>query len=84
MSLADADGKVTDGGNTAKTGRLLMVNRSQWRVGFRRELLIETTRDIQKRQNIMVVSMRLAFMERTGSRSTARHTALQYNITGVA
>ena len=84
MSLADADGKVTDGGNTAKTGRLLMVNRSQWRVGFRRELLIETTRDIQKRQNIMVVSMRLAFMERTGSRATAKHTALQYNITGVA
>ncbi len=84
MSLADADGKVTDGGNTANTGRLLMVNRSQWRVGFRRELLIETTRDIQKRQNIMVVSMRLAFMERTGSRSAAKHTALQYNITGVA
>ncbi|GEM_PF-3947560 len=29
----------------------------------------------------MVVSMRLAFMERTGARSTATHTALQYNIT---
>ena len=84
MALADADGKVTDAGNVADTGRLLMVNRSQWRVGFRRELLIETTRDIQKRQHIMVISMRLAFMERTGSRSTATHTALQYNITGVA
>ena len=84
MALADADGKVTDAGNVADTGRLLMVNRSQWRVGFRRELLIETTRDIQKRQNIMVVSMRLAFMERTGNRATATHTALQYNVTGVA
>ena len=84
MALADSDGKVTDAGNTANTGRLLIVNRSQWRVGFRRELLIETTRDIQKRQNIMVVSMRLAFMERTGNRNTATHTALQYNITGVA
>ena len=84
MALADADGKVTDGGNTTNTGRLLLVNRSQWRVGYRRELLIETTRDIQKRQNIMVVSMRLAFMERTGNRATATHTALQYNITGVA
>jgi HK97 family phage major capsid protein len=83
MALADADGKVTDAGNVTDTGRLLIVNRSQWRVGFRRELLIETTRDIQKRQNIMVVSMRLAFMERTGSRSTATHTALHYNITGV-
>ena len=84
MAPADSDGKVTDAGNTATTGRLLIVNRSQWRVGFRRELLIETTRDIQKRQNIMVVSMRLAFMERTGNRTTATHTALQYNITGVA
>jgi HK97 family phage major capsid protein len=84
MALADTDGKVTNAGNSADTGRLLIVNRSQWRLGFRRELFIETTRDIQKRQNIMVVSMRLAFMERTGSRATATHTALQYNVTGVA
>ena len=83
MATADADGKVTDGGAANTKGRLLITNRTQWRLGFRRELLIETTRDIQKRQNIMVVSMRLAFMERTGSRSTATHTALQYNITGV-
>ena len=82
MKLADTDGKVTDG-SAGTTGRLLIANRSQWRIGFRRELSIETDRDIQKRQNIMVVSMRLAFAERTGSRSTATHTALQYNITGV-
>ena len=84
MKLADADGKVTDGGNTANTGRLLIANRSQWRVGFRRELAIETDRDIQKRQNIMVVSMRLAFAERSGNPANATHTALQYNITGVS
>ncbi len=81
MAQSDADGKVSDGGNSNTKGRLLAVNRTQWRLGFRRELMIETTRDIQKRQNIMVVSMRLAFMERTGKRSTATHTALQYNIT---
>ncbi len=84
MKLADTDGQVTDAGNVTNTGRLLIVNRSQWRVGFRRELAIETDRDIQKRQNIMVVSLRIAFAERTGSRSIATHTALQYNITGVA
>jgi hypothetical protein len=84
MRLADADGKVTDAGNAVNTGRLLMVNRSQWRVGFRRELFIETQRDIQKRQNIMVISMRLGFQERSGNRATAKHTALHYNITGVA
>ena len=81
MKLADTDGKVTDAGNATNTGRLLLANRAQWRVGFRRELVIETDRDIQKRQNIMVISMRLAFAERSGSRSTATHTALQYDIT---
>ncbi len=83
LAPSDVDGKVTAAGNSAARGRLLITNRTQWRVGFRRELMIETTRDIQKRQNIMVVSMRLAFMERTGDRSKATHTALQYNITGV-
>ena len=82
MRLAASDGKVTDG-VTGITGRILAANRSQWRVGFRRELSIETERDIQKRQNVMVVSMRIALSERSGSRSTATHTALQYNVTGV-
>ena len=83
MALADTDGKVTDGGNGTDTGRLLIANRSQWRVGFKRELTIETVRDAQKRQNIMVVSFRIALQERSGNRSTATHTAVQYNITGV-
>ena len=82
MRLAAADGKVTDGA-AGTTGRILATNRSQWRVGFRRELSIETERDIQKRQNVIVVSMRIALSERSGSRSTATHTALQYNVTGV-
>ena len=81
LAKSDVDGKVTDGGSANTKGRLLAVNRTQWRIGFRRELMIETTRDIQKRQNVMVVSMRLAFMERTGKRASATHTALQYNIT---
>ena len=83
LSLAATDGKVNASGSGNTTGRLLAVNRTQWRKGFKRELLIETERDIQKRQNVMVVSMRVAFAERTGSRSTATHTALQYDITGV-
>lgn len=83
MKLADTDGKVTSAGNVTDTGRLLIFNRSQWRVGFKRELTIETVRDAQKRQNIMVVSFRIALQERSGNRSTATHSALQYNITGV-
>jgi hypothetical protein len=31
----------------------------------------------------MVVSFRMAFAERTGTRSSATHTAIRYNITGV-
>ncbi len=83
MRLASANGKVhsNDAQNTA--GRVLAVNTSQWRVGFRREMSIETERVLQKRQNVMVVSLRLAFAERTGQRSSATHTALQYNVTGV-
>ncbi len=84
LALADTDGKVTAAGNGTDTGRLLLVNRTQWRKGFKRELLIETDRDVQKRQNVMVVSMRVAFAERSGARSGATHTALQYNVTGVA
>lgn len=80
MRLADSDGKVTDAGNTSDTGRVLAVDTTQWRIGFRRRLMIETERDIQKRQNVMVVSMRIAFAERSGSRSSATHTALAYNI----
>jgi len=57
LAQSDADGKVTDGGTSNTKGRLLAVNRTQWRLGFRRELMIETTRDIQKRQNIMVLSV---------------------------
>ena len=83
LRLADADGKVTDGGSANDKGRLLLVNRTQWRVGFKRELTIETVRDAQRRQNVMVVSFRIALQERSGARASATHTALQYNITGV-
>ena len=84
MKLADTDGLVTSAGNVTDTGRVLLLNKTQWRVGFRREITIEVDRDVQKRQNIMVVSFRLAFMERSGARTTANHTSLTYDITGVS
>ena len=84
MVLADTDGKVTDGGNVTDTGRLLLLNRSQWAQGFRRELAIDVDRDTQKRQTVVTVSFRHALTERSGARSSATHTALQYDITGVA
>lgn len=83
MKLADTDGKVTNAGNVTDTGRLLIVNRTQWAQGFRREMTIDVDRDTQKRQTVVTVSFRHALTERSGSRSTATHTGLQYDITGV-
>ena len=84
MKLADTDGKVTDAGNATDTGRLLIFNRTQWAQGFRREMTIDVDRDTQGRQTVVTVSFRQALTERSGTRSTATHSALQYNITGVA
>ena len=84
MRLADVDGKVTDAGNSSDRGRLLLVNRNQWAQGFRRQPTVDVTRDQSKRQTVVTVSFRHALAERTGNRATATHTALQYNITGVA
>ena len=84
MRLADTDGKVTGGGNGTDTGRLLLVNREQWAQGFRRQLRVDVDRDTQKRQTVVTVSFRHALAERSGDRSSATHTALQYNIKGVA
>ena len=84
MRLADTDGKVTSGSNGTDTGRLLLVNRNQWAQGYRRQPTVDVTRDPSRRQTVVTVSFRHALTERTGNRSSATHTALQYNITGVA
>ena len=83
MLMADTDGKVTSGGNGADTGRVLVVNRNMYRLGFKRELMIESERDIQKRQTVLVASMRVAFKGRMDNDSDTA-VALQYNITGVS
>jgi len=77
--LAEADGKVSTTAANNTLGSLSIVNRNMWYVGFRRELLIEVDRDIQKRQYIMVTSLREAVAAR-GTRSSATHTAGVYNI----
>lgn len=83
MRLADTDGKVTDAGNATDTGRILALNTTQWRVGFRRQITMETDREPGKSQTTLYVSMRIALTERTGTRSTQTHTAIAYNILNV-
>ena len=82
MLLADTDGKVSSGGNGADTGRVLAVNRNMYRLGFKRELMIESERDIQKQQTVLVASMRVDFEGRIDNASDTA-VVLQYNITGV-
>ena len=84
MKMADTDGKVTDSGNATNTGRILSLNTTQWRVGFRRQITVEPDREPGKGQTTMYVSFRIALAERTGTRSTATHTSVMYGITGVS
>lgn len=78
--LTEADGKVSVTGSNNTKGSLSIVNRDVWHVGFRRNLLIESDRDIQRRQYIMVTSFREA-VGAWGTRSTNTHTGGIYNIT---
>lgn len=84
MKLADTDGKITSAGNATATGRILTTNVTQWKVGFRRQVEVETVREAGKGQTTMYLSFRIALTERTGTRSTATHTALEFDITGVS
>ncbi len=81
MRPADTDGMVTAAGNSTDTGRLLLVNRTQWAQGFRRGPSMDVARDPQRRQTVVTISLRHALTERSGARSSATHTALAYNIT---
>lgn len=79
MHRTAADGKVDTADNGTK-GQIVAVHRDMWKVGFRRELTIEIDRDIRKRQFVLVASFREAMVAR-GTRSSATHTSLLYNIT---
>ena len=79
IARANTAGKisVTAGNNTK--GTILVCHTGMWKTGFRRELLVELDRDVQKRQLLMVISFRESIIAR-GTRSAATHTAAGYNI----
>jgi hypothetical protein len=79
MPLCEADGKVSTTAGNNTLGSLLIANRTMWTVGFKRQLMVEVARDIQKRQFIMVVSYRLAVAS-WGTRATNTHTAIIRNV----
>jgi HK97 family phage major capsid protein len=75
----EADGKVSTTAGNNTLGQISLYNRNMWYAGFKRQLLIETDRDIQKRAYVMVTSLRQAVAAH-GTRSTNKHTAGIYNI----
>ena len=83
FGLVDTTGAVRNSTTTNTTGRILMVNTTQWRVGFRRPVTFENEREASKGQTTIWVTLRIAFTERTGTRSTATHTAAAYDISSV-
>ena len=76
----DADGKyTTTSPSTNDTkGWLVLVHPQGWRLGFRRELRLETFKDIQKGMNILVASFRQAQIP---SGIATIHTAVGRNLT---
>ena len=59
-------------------GWFVLVNKNSWKQGFRRELQIESWRDIKKDQNVLTCSFRQALIP-SGIATT--HTAVGYDIT---
>ena len=74
MAEAEDDGKLSTTAASNDEGQIAIYHRDMWRVGFKRDLMIEIDRNIQKRQFVMVVSFRIAAAAR-GTRSSAVHTA---------
>jgi HK97 family phage major capsid protein len=76
----DTDGKyTTTSPSSADTkGWFVLANPNEWVTGFRRGFQIESFRDIQKDQNILVASFRMALIP-SGHATT--HTAVGYNLT---
>lgn len=84
IALAEDDGKVCKTAGSNDEGTLLFVPRDMWKVGFRRQLLIEIDRDIRRRIYIMVVSFRIAIAAQDQGDSTTRakdHTSGIHGIT---
>ena len=81
MPLAEDDGAVSVTAANNDEGQIALVHRPSWKVGFRRQLLIEIDRDVRKRIYIMVVSFRIAVAARNRGASDGGHTAGIHGIT---
>jgi hypothetical protein len=76
MALANTAGKISaTAGNNTK-GRLLSIVPKYWALVWKRQMTIESAKDIDSGATTVVASMRLAFQQRTNEAS-----AVSYNLT---
>lgn len=75
LPQTDTDGKVTGTGNVANRGTIMLVYAPYWGVGYKRQITLETARDIYSGTNVYVMSMRIGFVPR-GSNAAV----LSYNV----
>lgn len=81
IAKSDANGRVdgaTPENNTV--GRIIAIHRPSWRIGMRRGVTVRTERSEAKGCTSVVCTFRIG-LECFGTRSSATHTALGYNIT---
>lgn len=75
----DTDGKVTGTGNIANRGTIMLVYAPYWGVAYKRNVTLETARDIYSGSNVYVLSMRIGFVPRGSNAAVA-----SYNIATAA
>jgi hypothetical protein len=80
VPLTEADGKCAAVAASNTLGQIVAFHRPSWGLGYRRGLMIEVDRDIQKRSYIVVVSFRIAVAAHGADRTAAIHTAGIANI----
>ena len=81
MPLAEDDGCVSATPGNNDEGQIALIHRPSWRVGFRRQLLIEIDRDIRRRFYFQVASFRQSIAARTRGAGDVGHTAGIHGIT---
>ena len=79
LPSTDTDGKVTSTGNVSERGTIMLVYAPYWGVAYKRQVTLETARDIYSGSNVYVLSMRIGFVPR-GSNAAAT----SYNIATTA
>lgn len=80
IALADTDGKITNGGNVTDTGRLVIVHKPSWWIGWRRRITQSLTFIPYYDSWQLVNTMRSDLQARVKGDLTDKNCAILYNI----